>query len=118
MQREFFGIGTLNNLDELISEYDAKKIFLVYGNKSFRLSGAEEKIGLNIENISYTVFNPTPNPEIEEIKRGISIFKEFDPDIVIAVGGGSVIDKRKKISTWWQASCCYSNDCRYRKRSY
>ena len=98
MQREFFGIGTLNNLDELISEYDAKKIFLVYGNKSFRLSGAEEKIGLNIENISYTVFNPTPNPEIEEIKRGISIFKEFDPDIVIAVGGGSVIDSAKAIN--------------------
>jgi len=41
MQRVFFGIGALKNLDKLISEYDAKKIFLVYGKKSFRLSGAE-----------------------------------------------------------------------------
>lgn len=98
MQREFFGIGTLNNLDKLISEYDAKKIFLVYGKKSFILSGAEEKIGHIIENVSYAVFNPTPNPEIEEIKRGILIFKKFDPDIVIAVGGGSVIDSAKAIN--------------------
>ena len=98
MQREFFGIGTLNNIDKIISEYDVKKIFLVHGKKSFILSGAEEKIGPNIENVSYAVFNPTPNPEIEEIKRGISIFKEFDPDIVIAVGGGSVIDSAKAIN--------------------
>ena len=98
MQKVFFGIGTLKNLDKLISEYDAKKIFLVYGKKSFRLSGAEEKIGPIIENVSYSVFNPTPNPEIEEIKRGISIFKKFKPDIVIAVGGGSVIDSAKAIN--------------------
>ena len=98
MQRVFFGIGTLKNLDKLISEYDAKKIFLVYGKKSFRLSGAEEKIGPIIENVSYSVFNPTPNPEIEEIKKGISIFKRFEPDIVIAVGGGSVIDSAKSIN--------------------
>jgi alcohol dehydrogenase class IV len=98
MQKEFFGIGTLKNLGKLISEYDAKKIFLVYGKKSFRLSGAEEKIAPIIENVSYSVFNPTPNPEIEEIKRGISIFKKFNPDIVIAVGGGSVIDSAKAIN--------------------
>ena len=98
MQREFFGIGTLKNLDKLISEYDAKKIFLVYGKKSFRLSGAEEKIGHIIENVSYAGFNPTPNPEIEDIKKGVSIFKRFEPDIVIAVGGGSVIDSAKSIN--------------------
>ena len=98
MQREFFGIGALKNLGKRLSEYDAKKIFLVYGKKSFRLSGAEEKISHIIENVSYSVFNPTPNPEIGEIKRGISIFKKFGPDIVIAVGGGSVIDSAKAIN--------------------
>jgi alcohol dehydrogenase class IV len=98
MQRVFFGLGTLKNLDKLLSEYDAKKIFLVYGKKSFRLSGAEEKIAPIIENVSYARFNPTPNPEIDEIKKGVSIFKRFDPDIVIAVGGGSVIDSAKAIN--------------------
>jgi alcohol dehydrogenase class IV len=98
MQMEFFGIGALKNRDKLFSEYDAKKIFFVYGKKSFRLSGAEEKFGSVIENVSYAVFNPTPNPEIGEIKRGISLYKKFNPDIVIAVGGGSVIDSAKAIN--------------------
>jgi alcohol dehydrogenase class IV len=100
MQREFFGIGALKkNLDKLISEFCAKKIFLVYGKNSFRLSGAEEFFsGHSIENVSYAVFNPTPNPDIEEIKEGISSFKEFEPDMVIAVGGGSVIDSAKAIN--------------------
>jgi alcohol dehydrogenase class IV len=101
MQREFFWIGAFKkeNLDKLISEFCAKKIFLVYGKNSFRLSGAEEIFsGHSIENVSYAVFNPTPNPDIKEIKEGISSFKEFEPDMVIAVGGGSVIDSAKAIN--------------------
>jgi alcohol dehydrogenase class IV len=101
MQREFFGIGALKeNIDKLISDFFcAKKIFLVYGKNSFRLSGAEEIFsGHSIENVSYAVFNPTPNPDIEEIKKGIASFKEFEPDMVIAVGGGSVIDTAKAIN--------------------
>jgi alcohol dehydrogenase class IV len=100
MQKVFFGIGTLKkNLDKLISEFCAKKIFLVYGKNSFRLSGAEEIFsGHIIENVSYAVFNPTPNPDIEEIKKGVARFKEFKPDMIIAVGGGSVIDSAKAIN--------------------
>jgi alcohol dehydrogenase class IV len=99
-QKVFFGIGTLKkNRDKLISEFCAKKIFLVYGKNSFRLSGAAEIFsGHSIENVSYAVFNPSPNPDIEEIKKGISSFKEFEPDMVIAVGGGSVIDSAKAIN--------------------
>jgi alcohol dehydrogenase class IV len=98
MQRQFLGIDTLKNLDKLISEFCAKRIFLVYGKNSFRLSGAEEKFEPIIENVSYAIFNPTPNPDIEEIKKGIFFLKKFEPDMVIAVGGGSVIDSAKAIN--------------------
>ena len=100
MQKVFFGIGTLKkNIDKLISDFFcAKKIFLVYGKNSFWLSGAAEIFEPIIENVSYAVFNPTPNPDIDEIKEGISSFKEFEPDMVIAVGGGSVIDSAKAIN--------------------
>ena len=99
-QKIFFGVGTLKkNIDKLISDFFcAKKIFLVYGNNSFRLSGAEEIFEPIIENVSYAIFNPTPNPDIEEIKKGVARFKEFEPDMVIAVGGGSVIDTAKAIN--------------------
>ena len=100
MQREFFGVGTFKkNVDKLISDFFcAKKIFLVYGKNSFRLSGAAEIFEPIIENVSYAVFNPTPNPDIEAIKKGVARFKEFEPDMVIAVGGGSVIDSAKAIN--------------------
>ena len=101
MQKVFFGVGTLKeNIDKLISADGAKKIFLVYGKNSFRLSGAAEIFSgqHSIENVSYAIFNPTPNPDIEEIKKGVARFKEFEPDMVIAVGGGSVIDTAKAIN--------------------
>ena len=38
------------------------------------------------------------NPEVDDLKSGIEIFKSFKPEIVIAVGGGSVIDIAKLIN--------------------
>ncbi len=99
MQKEFFGVGAIQNLEKLLKEYNPKKIFLVCGKKSFYLSGASEKIKPLIKHIPHIVFNPTPNPKIEEIKRGIALFRNFKPDLIIAVGGGSVIDSAKSINT-------------------
>jgi len=98
MQNEFFGVNSIKNIGKLINEYNPQKLFLVCGKKSFEISGAKEKIESFIEDISFTIFNPAPNPEINEIMNGISLFKKINPDLVMAIGGGSIIDSAKAIN--------------------
>ena len=40
----------------------------------------------------------TPNPKLEDAQAGINLVKQVRPDIVIAIGGGSVIDMGKLIA--------------------
>ena len=105
MQEEFFGFGTIDKLSGIINRFDAKKIFLVTGKKSFFSSGAQNKIEKILGGISYTRFAVSGNPRLELIENGIKAFQKFNPDIVIAIGGGSAIDAAKIIN-----ALSYQND--------
>lgn len=99
METEYFGYGVINKLHEIVKYFNAKNIFLVTGKKSFHLSGAEEIIKNIFENISYTKFDQfSENPNIEEVKQGVLLYRRVNPDMVVAVGGGSVIDMAKAIN--------------------
>ena len=99
MQTEFFGKNSLENIKKIISDLDAKKILLVTGQDSYKKSGAEEKL---IECLGDRVierfFDFEANPNIKDVKLGINIISSFKPDLVIAIGGGSVIDIAKLIN--------------------
>ena len=105
MQEEFFGFGTIDKLSGIINRFDVKKIFLVTGKKSFFSSGAQNKIEKILGGISYTRFAVSGNPRLELIENGIKAFQKFNPDIVIAIGGGSAIDAAKIIN-----ALSYQND--------
>jgi len=99
MQKEFFGYDSLQNIQEILDEYNAEKIFLVTGKKAYTLSGAEKKIRHFLKNKTVTIFNDfSPNPHMDEVVKGIEQYKKSDPDMVIAVGGGSVLDIGKIIN--------------------
>lgn len=98
-QQEFFGFGTIKKIGDITKGYDAENIFLVCGKTSFSRSGAEEKIKPFLKDVDYTVFDSfTANPDVEEVKQGIALFKKTNPDLVIAIGGGSVIDMAKSVN--------------------
>jgi len=97
MQKEFFGNNSIKNLEGLLKNY--KKIFLVTGKKSYTNSGAEKKIKSYLLDKNVTFFNDfSPNPNLDELKKAMKFYKKFDPDLVIAVGGGSVIDMGKMVN--------------------
>ena len=99
MQTEFIGKNSLKNIKKIISDLDAKKILLVTGKGSYKKSGSEEKLIQYLgDAVIKRFFDFEPNPNIKDVQVGINIISSFKPDLVIAVGGGSVIDIAKLIN--------------------
>lgn len=104
----FFGKDKIDVLAENIKKYGSK-VLLVYGGGSIKKSGLFDKIA-DIFNKNKIIFfelsGVEPNPRISSVRRGIEICMKNDIDIILAVGGGSVIDCSKVIG----AGYYYSGD--------
>ena len=98
-QIEIFGTGSLKNIGRIAQRLNAKRILLVTGTTSFQLSGAKKILEKVLTNYDVTIFRDFEvNPKLRDIKKGIRLFKKTKPNLVIAVGGGSVIDVAKAIN--------------------
>nr|WP_317357648.1 1-propanol dehydrogenase PduQ [uncultured Tyzzerella sp.] len=80
-------LKTLNNLN----------VFIVID--SFMVSnGTLDSITELISSQNIKVFSDIlPDPDISMVTKGIDSIKDFKPDVVLAIGGGSVIDATKAI---------------------
>jgi phosphonopyruvate decarboxylase len=86
-------------LKKFLEKNKAQRIFLVTGKKSYSTSGAQQMFSSVLRNYKVTQFNDfTPNPTVEDLEKGIKIFRKNNYDAVIAIGGGSVIDIAKLIN--------------------
>lgn len=96
-----FGQNSEEKLGETILSFNYKKALVLFGGKSARKTGLFDKIlsNLNENNIEYLVLEGIrPNPEFSFVLEHLDQIKAFRPDIIIAVGGGSVIDTAKSIA--------------------
>jgi alcohol dehydrogenase class IV len=76
-----------------------KRIFIVTGKASFKLSGAESRIHEIAGNNELIFFNDfTPNPQLKDIEKGVLAFQKANPDLLISIGGGSTLDVAKSIN--------------------
>jgi len=100
-QKKYYGNQSLEALSTILEEEKAKKVFLVTGQKSFELSGAKSRLENMFEKNKEIITNRfseiSPNPKIEDIKKGFKKFDKKNYDIIIAIGGGSAIDVGKAI---------------------
>jgi len=95
-QKEYFGFESIKNLKNILKQEDPKKIFLVTGKKSYEKSGAKNSIVKYLQNYDFVHFdNFSSIPLLDDVKKGILTFKNKKCDLVIAIGGGSVIDFAK-----------------------
>ena len=77
--------------------YNKKKAFIVTDGFLYQ-SGFTKKITdiLDAEGITHaTFFNVTPDPTLACANEGVRQMRDFAPDVIIAVGGGSPMDAAK-----------------------
>ena len=99
MQIEYIGTNSLQNIKKIISDIGAKKILLVTGKDSYIESGSEQKISQYLDNITVERFYDFEvNPKIEDVYDGVSMALRMKPDLIVAIGGGTVLDMAKLIN--------------------
>ncbi|MDQ0975324.1 alcohol dehydrogenase YqhD (iron-dependent ADH family) [Neobacillus niacini] len=95
-----FGKGQLEQLKSEVPRY-GKKVLVVYGGGSIKRSGLYDNVINLLNEIDAQVFElpgVEPNPRITTARKGVEICKNEGIDILLAVGGGSVIDCTKLIA--------------------
>lgn len=98
-QKEYFGFGSIKDLKEILIKNNPKNIFLVTGKKSYELCGAKKMFDNLLKSYNVTRFYDfSENPKLKDLKIGVKLFKEKEYDIIIAIGGGTVIDMAKLIN--------------------
>jgi alcohol dehydrogenase class IV len=78
----------------------SQRIFLVRGNNSYEKSGAKDLLEPIFSSLYAEIthfFDFSINPKYEDIQKGLHLLSKINPDLIIAVGGGSVIDMAKSI---------------------
>lgn len=98
MQEEFIGHKSIEKLSSIIDKYAPERVLMFTGGKSYELSDAREDIEGILEIPCERFASITPNPNLGDIEQGIQRYTEADPDLVIGVGGGSVIDTAKSVN--------------------
>lgn len=95
----YFGKDQLGNLGKEVEKY-GKRVLLTYGGGSIKKTGLYDKVMAELNKIGAEVFELSgisPNPRVESVREGAEICKKNNVDLILAVGGGSVLDCSKFI---------------------
>lgn len=103
-----FGKDVCLGMRDILPGFGTKALLLRGGESTLR-NGIRAKIVLEIEaaGMQWKEFSGIkPNPRIAEVRDATYLGRTFRPDVIIAVGGGSVIDSAKAVA----ASIPVNND--------
>lgn len=91
--------GALGSFDSLVALPPGKRILIVADSTAWKVSGAAERLSAPLSRFRVLRFSDFEiNPKLEDLLGGIERFREFGPDLVFAIGGGSAIDMAKLIA--------------------
>ena len=96
----YFGKNAVEGLNEELPKY-GKNVLLVYGGGSIKKNGIYDKVSEILKKHGKTVHEDAgvmPNPTTDKLKEGIARARAAKADLILAVGGGSVIDYAKAVS--------------------
>lgn len=97
----YYGFGTLEKLSSL----EGNRAVIVTGGGSMKnfgfLAKTEDylrKGGFEIRHIE----GVEPDPSVETVMRGAAVMREFEPDWIVSIGGGSPIDAAKAMWVFYE----------------
>jgi len=92
-----FGAEKIDSLPEKLENMKIEKLIIVT-DKGIEKAGILDRIESYLDKIDYKIYDQVdPNPKDFNVEEGTGIAREFDPDGILALGGGSPIDCAKAI---------------------
>ena len=95
-------LGGISKIAQFGEIYTNKNILLVTGKDSFFASGAATVINERFVGQKVTRYSDfSVNPKISDAIAGAEIARRINADVIVAVGGGSVLDMAKLIKAFF-----------------
>lgn len=104
IQKSFIGYNSSEELSKVVDCYSPKSVLVVRDKNSYSICGSEEIISHALSNKAMEVmefYDFKENPKIEDVNKGLKLLQGKSVDLIIGVGGGSVMDMSKLIRFLW-----------------
>ncbi len=94
----YFGKGKENDIGEIIKGYGYNTIMMQCGKDSIKKTGLYDRVMESLGKSGITVVEMggvEPNPKLSFVREAVRVAKEKGVELILAVGGGSVLDSSK-----------------------
>lgn len=98
----YYGSGAIQELSNLKGY---KRAMLLTGGSSMKKAGFLQKVEDVLKSIDMEVQlfeGIEPDPSIETVFKGAAAMREFQPDVIVAIGGGSPMDAAKAMWVFYE----------------
>ncbi|GAA0549608.1 hypothetical protein GCM10010172_34570 [Paractinoplanes ferrugineus] len=92
--------GAVRDLQQVLGA--ARRVLVVHGRRSFRTGTAAAAVDdLDAEVRDYGGVHP--NPELRQVREAVALARDYGPDAVVGIGGGSAMDVAKCVAVLAQS---------------
>ena len=98
----YYGPGAIEELKNLKG---AKRAIIVTGGSSMKKGGFLQKVEDTLKSVDIEVQlfeGVEPDPSIETVFKGAEAMRAFEPDVIVAIGGGSPLDAAKAMWVFYE----------------
>ena len=104
----FFGKEKHKDIGKIINEFGYNNIMLQYGQASIKKSGVYDEVMASLAEYGINVVEMggvEPNPKLSFVREAVKVAREKEVQMILAVGGGSVLDSSKYTAAGACADC-------------